>query len=123
MTLGGWLVEVSGLGLLRFHVTVLARLASGRYSDMMRTVAPVDELRKMRRNAWIFLALYAAIGVAVASGVHGLLWFLVLPRLLGAPVMLLFTLIQHVRDGGEHAIHSGQHTVLQDRAGWAGSST
>ena len=50
----------------------------------------------MTRNAWVFIAVYAAIGVAIALGVHWLAWFLVLPRLLGAPVMLLFTLIQHV---------------------------
>ncbi len=96
MTLGGWLAEVTGFGLLRYHATVMVRLASGRYSVMMRTVAPEDELLKMTRNAWLFLALYAAIGAALAFGVHWLLWFLVLPRLLGAPVMLLFTLIQHV---------------------------
>ena len=96
MTLGGWLAEVSGLALLRFHATAMVRLASGRYSEMMKTVAPEDELRKMTRNAWGFLAVYAAIGVATALGVHWLAWFLVLPRLLGAPVMLLFTLIQHV---------------------------
>ena len=63
---------------------------------MMKTVAPEDELRKMTRNAWVFLAVYAAIGVAISLGVHWLAWFLVLPRLLGAPIMLLFTLIQHV---------------------------
>ena len=96
MALGGWLAEVSGFGLMRFHATVMLCLASGRYSDMMKRVAPEDELRKMRRNAWIFLAVYAAIGLAIALGVHWLLWFLVLPRLLGAPVMLLFTLVQHV---------------------------
>ena len=96
MTLGGWLAEVSGLALMRFHATVMLRLASGRYSDVMRMVAPQGELRRMTRNAWVFIAVYAAIGVAIALGIHWLAWFLVLPRLLGAPVMLLFTLIQHV---------------------------
>ncbi|MDE0047613.1 MAG: fatty acid desaturase [bacterium] len=118
MTLGGWLVEVSGFGLLRFHMTVMARLASGRYSGMMRTVAQVDELRKMTRNAWVFLALYAAIGAALVSGVHWLLWFLVLPRLLGAPVMLLFTLIQHVEM--EENTPSIPDSTRSFRTGWLG---
>ncbi len=96
MTLGGWLTEVTGFGLLRYHATVMVRLACGRYSGMMKTVAPEAELRKMTRNAWVFIAVYASIGGALAFGVHWLLWFLVLPRLLGAPVMLSFTLIQHV---------------------------
>ena len=96
MTLGGWLAEVSGFGLMRLHATVMLRLASGRYSDMMKIVAPEDELRKMTRNAWVFIAVYGVVGMAVALGIDWLLWFLVLPRLLGAPVMLLFTLIQHV---------------------------
>ena len=96
MTLGGWLTEVTGFGLLRYHATVMMRLACCRYSGMMKTVAPEDELRKMTRNAWVFIAVYASIGGALAFGVHGPLWFLVLPRFLGAPVMLLFTLIQHV---------------------------
>ena len=118
MALGGWLTEVSGLGLLRFHATVMVRLASGRYSDMMKMVAPEDELRKMTRNAWVFLAVYAAIGVAIALGVHWLAWFLVLPRLLGAPVMLLFTLIQHV-EMAENAPSIVQST-RSFRTGWLG---
>ena len=96
MTLARWLAEISGFALMRFQATVMLRLVSGRYCDVMRMVAPDDELRKMSRNAWVFLAVCAAIGVAIALGVHWPAWFLVLPRLLGAPIMLLFTLIQHV---------------------------
>ena len=114
MTLGGWLAEVSGLALMRFHASVMVRLASGRYSDTMRRVAPQDELRRMTRNAWVFIAVYAAIGVAIALGVHALAWFLVLPRLLGAPVMLLFTLIQHVEMAETHR-HRAEHALVHDR--------
>ena len=96
MTLARWLAEISGFALMRFQATVMLRLVSGRYCDVMRMVAPDDELRKMSRNAWVFLAVCAAIGVAIALGVHWPAWFLVLPRLLGTPIMLLFTLIQHV---------------------------
>ena len=96
MTFGGWLAEVSGFALLRFHLQVLGRLAAGRYSGVMKSVTPAGELPRMTRNARIFLAVYAGIGAAVAAGVTWPLWFLVVPRLLGGPVMLLFTLIQHV---------------------------
>ena len=96
MAFGGWLAEVSGLALLRFHVRVLCQLAVGRYTDTMKSVTPAGELPKMTRNARIFLALYAGLGALIAAGVMWPLWFLVLPRVLGAPVMMLFTLIQHV---------------------------
>ncbi len=56
MTLGGWLAEVSGFGLMRLHATVMLPLASGRYSDMMKMVAPEDELLR-------WLAVLAAIAV------------------------------------------------------------
>ena len=118
MALGGWLQEVSGFALMRFHASVMLRLASGRHSDMMRMVAPDDELRKMSRNVWVFLAVYASIGVAITLGVHWLAWFLVLPRLLGAPVMLLFTLIQHV-EMAENAPSILQST-RSFRTGWLG---
>ncbi len=44
----------------------MLRLASGRYSDMMKIVAPEDELRKMTRNAWVFTAVYGVAGIVVA---------------------------------------------------------
>ena len=96
MTFGGWLAEITGLALLRFHLRVLGRLAIGQYTDTMKSVAPAGELPRMTRNARFFVAAYGAVGALLASGVTWPLWFLVLPRLLGGPVMLLFTLIQHV---------------------------
>ena len=96
MTLGGWLAEVSGLALLRYQATVLLRLAAGRYTGVMRMVTPAGELPKMTRNATIFLLVYAGAALLVVLGGYWPLWFLVLPRLLGMPVMMLFTLIQHV---------------------------
>ena len=44
----------------------------------------------------MFVAVYTGIGVDVASGAHEWLYFLVLPRLLGGPAMLLLGLMQHV---------------------------
>lgn len=97
MGFGGWLAEITGLALLRFHASVLLRLLTGRYSSVMRDVTPPGEFAKMTRNAWLFALIYGAIALALVwGGQLWLLWFLVLPRLLGAPVMLLFALIQHV---------------------------
>lgn len=96
MGFAGWLVETSGIGLMRFHVSALWNLAVGRPTDIMKMVASEAELQKMIRNARIFVLIYAAIAGLIFAGATWLLWFLVLPRLLGAPVMLLFTLIQHV---------------------------
>lgn len=96
MDLKGWLLEASGLALLRFHVTVFWHLASRQYSETMTMVAAADALAKMTRNARIFLLGYLAIALLIVAGQSWLLWFLVLPRLLGGPIMLLFTLIQHV---------------------------
>ena len=96
MALGGWIAEASGLALLRFHLRTLVQLAAGHHTDTVKGVTPPGELPKMTRNARVYLALYAGLGAFIAAGVTWPLWFLVLPRLLGAPVMLLFTLIQHV---------------------------
>lgn len=96
MTLPGWIAEVTGFGLLRFHMTAMMQVAMGRPSDMLREVTPAGELPKMIRNARIFICIYAALAALVVAGVHAPLWFVILPRLFGAPVMLLFTLPQHV---------------------------
>ncbi|WP_420547506.1 fatty acid desaturase [Curvivirga sp.] len=96
MGFGGWLLEFSGIGLLRFHIGVLLRIMFGRFTPTMRAVTPDGEFGKMTRNSWVFFAAYAAIGYGIYAGYTELLWFLVIPRLMGAPIMLLFTLIQHV---------------------------
>lgn len=96
MTFGGWLMEITGLSLARFHSQVIIELALRKYTGMQRKVIPEAELPHLTRNARIFLAIYAAIPVLAAFGIFWPLWFFVIPRLLGAPVMLLFTLIQHV---------------------------
>lgn len=97
MGFGGWLTEIAGLGLLRFHTAAFVNLAAKRYTDTIKMVTPdPGELSRMTRNARIMLALYALIAAAPFFGVWWPVWFLVLPRILGAPVMLLFTLVQHV---------------------------
>ncbi|MEO8857942.1 MAG: fatty acid desaturase [Burkholderiaceae bacterium] len=96
MDLRGWLLEISGAALAWFELRTFVRLATARYSDMVRMTTPVSELPKLTRNARVFLLVYAGLAAAVLAGQHWLLWYLIVPRLLGTPVMLLFTLIQHV---------------------------
>ena len=44
----------------------------------------------------MMLAIYTVIAAALFAGIWWPFWCLVIPRVLGAPVMLLFTLLQHV---------------------------
>ena len=96
MGIWGWLTEITGFGLLRFHVQVFFRLATKHYTDTMRMVTPDGEFPEMTRNARIMLAIYTLIAAAPFAGIWWPIWLLVIPRVLGAPVMLLFTLVQHV---------------------------
>ena len=96
MTFSGWLAEASGYANLKFHVVTLGRLAAGRFTDVMTGVIPASELGRIRRNAWVFITIYTGIAFALALGASWLWWFLVIPWLMGRPVMILFTLIQHI---------------------------
>ena len=91
----GWLYDVCGLSVHRFQLRVLWQLATRRYTPLMREVSPAAELPKMTRNARIFAGVYLGLAAAIAAGVTWPLWFYVLPRLLGGPVMLMFNIIQH----------------------------
>ena len=96
MTFGGWVAEITGFALLRFHMLAFLRLATRNYTETMRSVAPEQDLPKMTRNARLMLAVYGLIAAAPFVGIWWPIWLLAIPRVLGAPVMLLFTLIQHV---------------------------
>ncbi len=96
MTFKGWLLEASGIALLLFHLRVLFALSFKRYSQTMLDVVPEPKLPLLTRNARIMMLVYLLIPLAAGFGITWPLWFIVIPRLLGAPVMLLFTLIQHV---------------------------
>ena len=96
MTFRGWLLEASGLALLLFHVRVMIALCFKRYSPIMLAVIPEQKLPMVTRNARLMLAFYLSIALAAGFGITWPLWYFVIPRLLGAPVMMLFTLIQHV---------------------------
>ncbi len=97
MTFKNWLLEVSGVALMMFHVRTMLQLVLAKPALIVQQVSPAKDLPKMIRNARLMLLAYGLLGyLIVGLGQAWLLWYLVLPRLLGAPVMLMFTLIQHV---------------------------
>ena len=96
MTLGGWIMEGSGISLLVSHVKTEFRLLTGRYTKMMKEVIPENELPRVRRNAWVFFLIYLSIAGLILLGVEQLLWYLVFPLLLGMPAVSLFGMAQHV---------------------------
>ena len=91
----GWLYDISGLSVHRFQLRVLWQLATRRYTKLMREVAPPAELPKMTRNARLFSLVYLGVAGLIAAGFTWPLWFYVLPRLIGGPIMLMFNIIQH----------------------------
>jgi len=95
MGLKGWVTEITGFGLLRFHFKVFWHLVTKQYTEMVRNCVPEQELPRMTRNARIMLVIYVVIAAMPILGFWWPIWFIVVPRFLGAPVMMLFTLIQH----------------------------
>ncbi len=96
LTLKGWLLEVSGIAFFFYEARTFVRNALGRFGDDVREFTPASRLPKLRRGARTCLAVYAALAALVLLGQEWVLLYLVLPRLAGGVVMLLFTLIQHV---------------------------
>lgn len=96
VTLRVWIIEMCGWALTHFHVMTLFRLVTGRYTKMMKSVIPNDEFPRIRRNACIFVTIYAVIGIAIALGFNALWWYLVIPVFLGRITVVAYGLIQHV---------------------------
>ena len=96
LTFSSWIREISGYSLLRFHLESILRAATGRYTQTVRNCVPQTELPKLTRNARIYLALYIAMGFAIANGASFLLWYFVIPILVGNPINMLFNILQHL---------------------------
>ncbi|MCP4876624.1 MAG: hypothetical protein GY896_14285 [Gammaproteobacteria bacterium] len=96
MTFAGWLLEISGMGYFIFITRVMYANALGHFSDEVREFTPASELPKLKWGARLFLLVYLSIALAIVFGADYLFWYLVLPRLLGNPILFLYTLIQHI---------------------------
>jgi len=96
MTFRGWLLETTGIGYFIWITRIMIANAWGDFSDQVKSFTPESELPKLKWGARGMLLIYALIVMAILIGADYLFWYLVLPRILGNPILYLFTLIQHV---------------------------
>jgi len=96
MTFKGWLLEISGIGYFIWISRIMIANARGDFSDKIKSFTPGSELPKLKWSARGLLLVYTVITIAIALGADFLFWYLVLPRILGNPVLFLYTIIQHV---------------------------
>ena len=97
LTFKGWVLEVTGIGLFLYEGKVFLRNALGRFGQDVLDFTPESELPKLKWGARTCLAVYiGGAGLSLAMGCTWPLYFILIPRLVGGPFMLLVTLIQHV---------------------------
>ncbi len=96
MTFKGWLLETSGIGYFIWITRIMIINARGAFSDQVKSFTPESELPKLKWGARGLLLIYAAITAVILLGADFLFWYLMLPRILGNPVLFLYTIIQHV---------------------------
>ena len=88
-----YLWRVSGAQYWVRQIRVIARHAAGRVTEPY--IAPVERPRVVR-EARMFLASYAVAGaVSAVIGSTALLWFWIVPLLLGQPMLRLYLLAEH----------------------------
>ena len=97
LNFAGWVEEILGLGLYWHQIRMFLLHSLGRFSDDVRRVTPPDELPRMRRNTQVCVAVYlGGAAISIVAGWMWPLWLIVLPRLVGGPIMNAFILMQHV---------------------------
>lgn len=85
--------RVSGAQYWVRQFQVIARYAAGRVTE---PYVPQSERKRAVREVRMFLAGYVAVAaLSVASGTAWLLWFWILPLLLGQPMLRLYLLAEH----------------------------
>ena len=92
-TWGEYLWRISGLPYWGSQVRTLLRHAAGRVAE---PYVARPERGAVVREARLYLASYAVLAAfSVAAGNAALLWFWVLPAVLGQPVLRLYLLAEH----------------------------
>ena len=87
---------LAGVPYWTWAVRTLAAHAAGRLLAFEVSFVPAGEWPRVRREARLFVAIYAAaIAVSVATGSTALVWLWLLPRLVGEPAMRLARLSEH----------------------------
>ena len=88
-----YLWRVSGAQYWVRQLRVLVRFAAGRVTEPW---IPRGERRGVVREARVFLASYAAVGaLSAVAGSAVLLWFWIVPLLLGQPMLRLYLIAEH----------------------------
>ena len=95
MTFREWLVEVTCVYYYWFEAKIFVTSALGRFTPNVLRFTPQNELWKLKWSARFYLAAYGVLVAIIAMGHLWPLWLFILPRILGAPVMQLFTILQH----------------------------
>ena len=96
LTAWSWFMEISTFGHLIYEARLLTRNALGAFDDEVIEFTPASELAKLKWGARAFLAIYG--GLAAYVIVTGAMWplvYIVVPRLVGGPIMQVFTITQH----------------------------
>jgi len=97
LMMSGWVKEVSGIGYYTDGIKSMVMYSLGRIDPKIAGVTPESEWPKLIWGARAFVAGYVAlIAIAIVFETWIPVIYLILPRLIGGPIMILFTLIQHV---------------------------
>ncbi|MGI9465100.1 MAG: fatty acid desaturase, partial [Aestuariivirgaceae bacterium] len=96
MSFGDWLRDISNASYYGYYARLFIKHAFGRFSPMTRQYTPEGELPKLKWGARFCLAVYGGLALLIAAGHWWPVTFILVPRLVGGPIMLLFTLLQHV---------------------------
>ena len=96
MTFWGWVEEVLGLGLYWNQIKMFVLHSFGRFSSTVREFTPESELPRMMMSTRYCLAIYLGLGIiSYLMTWYWPLYLIVLPRIIGGPVMNMYILIQH----------------------------
>ena len=95
MSISEWLLELSHFAFYWYEIKLFVLNALGRFSPLVRQYTPESELPKLKWGARACLAVYALLIAFIAAGYIWPLMFVIIPRIVGAPAMQLFTILQH----------------------------
>lgn len=94
---GEYLWYLSAVPYWRAKLTEITRHAMGRLSEGELRFIPSVEHKAVYRDARIMLAIYALVFVTMAfTGWWGLIWYWLIPLILGEPVMRFIRMTEHV---------------------------
>ncbi len=97
LTFLGWVEEILGLGLYWHQTKMFVLHSLGIFSEDVKRVTPESELPRMQRSTQLCLAIYlGGAAISVLMGWMWPVWLIVLPRVIGGPIMNAFILMQHV---------------------------